>query len=99
MAEQELAGLVYRHSPDVVARTIAGEVLLVPIRRNIGDLESIFTLNETAALVWNQLDGERSAVEVLEQVLASYEIEARQAESDLRDLLVELESIGAVEKA
>ena len=39
----------YQKDPDMVSREIAGEVILVPIRRNVGDLESVYTLNETAA--------------------------------------------------
>ena len=38
--------------PNIVSRKIAGEVILVPIRKNVGDLESIYTLNEVAARIW-----------------------------------------------
>ena len=50
---------VFCHDPNIVDRNIAGEVILVPIRNNVGDLESIYTLNETAARIWELLDGVR----------------------------------------
>ena len=36
---------IYQHSPDVVARQILGETLLVPIRGELADLQRIFALN------------------------------------------------------
>ena len=42
----------YQKDASIVSREIAGEVILVPIRQNMGDMESIFTLNETASRIW-----------------------------------------------
>jgi hypothetical protein len=45
----------YQRTDEFVARNIAGETVLVPIHRQIGDLESIYTLNEVATFIWEQL--------------------------------------------
>ncbi len=37
--------------PNMVFRQIGDEVILVPIRRNVADLESIYTLNPVAARI------------------------------------------------
>ena len=42
----------YVRSDDVVARMIGGETLIVPVRGNVGDLASIYSLNEIASVVW-----------------------------------------------
>lgn len=39
----------YQRDKSIVSRTIEEEVILVPIRQNVGDLESIYTLNEVGA--------------------------------------------------
>ena len=86
----------YRHDPNIVDRNIAGEVILVPIRNNGGDLESIYTLNETAARIWELLDGERTLAEVRDAIVAEFEVEAAGAEADLLELveqLIEAEAI------
>ncbi len=88
----------YRKSPSIVAREIAGETILVPIRQNMGDLESIYTLNETAAYTWALIDGQRSAQAIRDQVVAEFEVGAEEAEQDLLELLAQLESFGAVER-
>ena len=42
----------FKKDPNMVSRKIADEVILVPIRQNVGDLESIYTLNEVATRIW-----------------------------------------------
>ena len=48
---------VYKKSDSIVSRKIADEFILVPIRQNVGDMESIYALNETSARIWELIDG------------------------------------------
>jgi hypothetical protein len=86
----------YCHDPNIVDREIAGEVILVPIRDNVGDLESIYTLNETAARIWALLDGERTLAEVRDTIVAEFEVEPADAEADLLELVGQLAAADAV---
>ena len=88
----------YQQDPSVVSREIVGEVILVPIRQNIGDLESIYTLNETAARAWTLLDGERTLAQIVEKIVAEFEVGQAEAQQDLVELFTQLEEIGAVSK-
>lgn len=89
----------YKQDPSIVSREIAGEVILVPIRNNVGDLESIYTLNETAATVWASLDGQTPLTAILDLIVADYEVEVQEAQADLCDLIEQLTAIGAVKPA
>ena len=89
---------IFKHSPSIVSRSIAGEMILVPIRKNVGDLESIYTLNETGARIWELIDGQRSSADIHKQVVAEYEIDPVDAEQDLLELLENLLEEGALEK-
>ena len=42
-------------SQSVVARVVAGETLIVPIRGKVGDLASIYSFNGTGTLIWKLL--------------------------------------------
>jgi hypothetical protein len=88
----------YQKDAAMVSRQIAGEVILVPIRKNVGDLESIYTLNDTAACVWALLDGQHTRAEICEQVAAEFEVSSEEAAHDLDELLTQLVEIGAVAK-
>ena len=86
----------YVRDPDFVHRRIVDEVILVPIARNFGDLESIFTLNDVGARIWELLDGDRSVDEIIEMIVAEYVVDRETAGGDVAEFLDQLEHIGAV---
>jgi hypothetical protein len=49
-------GSKVQRMPGVVARCIAGEVVLVPIHSRAEDL-GLFTLNPVGSFIWEKLDG------------------------------------------
>ena len=94
----DLLNTIYEHDPNIVSRLIAGEMILVPIRKDVGDMESIYTLNETGARVWELLDGRRSLAEIHQQLVREFDIDPFQAEQDLKELIDGLVEIGALVK-
>ncbi len=86
----------YVRDSDFVHRRIVDEVILVPIARNFGDLESIFTLNAVGARIWDLLDGDRSVAEITAVIVAEYAVDRETAADDVAEFLDQLEHIGAV---
>ena len=86
----------FAKSEDFVQRTVAGECLLVPIRRRLTDTNSIYVLNETGAEVWQRLDGTRSLRDIAADLHAAYEVATEQLEQDLNGLIDALNSIEAI---
>ena len=84
-------------SPSVVARVVAGETLLVPVRGKVGDLSSIYSFNGTASLVWKLLESPRTVAELAEAVAREYEVEASRAERDVTEFMGEMKAVGLVE--
>ena len=82
--------------PSIVSRKIAGEFILVPIRQKAGDLESIFTLNEVAARIWELLDGEKQVQEIRDKIVDEFEVSPEKAETDLVEFFQQLEHAGAL---
>ena len=82
---------------DIVSRKIADEVILVPIRQNVGDLENIYTLNEVGAFIWDLIDGKRQAKEIKEMIVEAFDVSPEEAEKDLIEFLLKLEKIGGIE--
>ena len=90
---------IYRHVPDIVLRRIADEAVLVPVRSNVGDLDSIFTLNQTAITIWSALDGMTPLHRVIDVVCDEYEIDRETAAADTREILAQLAEAGLIEEA
>jgi hypothetical protein len=86
----------YEKDPSIVHRNIAGEAILVPIRRNVADMESIYTLDEVGAFIWELIDGQRTAGDIKVAILNEYDVAPEVAEADLAEFLQQLQAIGAV---
>ena len=86
----------YQRNPDMVSRLIGDEFILVPIRRNVADLESVFTLGGTGVRIWELIDGRLTVGELLARLVEEFEIEPEQAEADLVEYLQSLEEIQGI---
>lgn len=93
---EDLVARRYEKDPSVVYREIAGEAILVPIRRNISDMESIYTLDEVGSDIWDLIDGERAAGDILDVLLGEYDVDAEVLSKDLAEFIQQLLSIGAI---
>jgi methyltransferase-like protein len=74
---------VYSRSPDIVTRKTGSEYVLVPVTNNIADMNSVYTLNETGAFIWELIDGVKSVGEIIDAVTEEYEIDNESASNDV----------------
>ena len=84
-------------SQSVVARVVAGETLIVPVRAKVGDLASIYSFNGTGTLVWKLLESPRTVGELAMAVAQQYEVEQERAEQDVMEFVGEMKAVGLVE--
>lgn len=88
---------IYRKRGDIISREIAGETVLVPVRGKLADMQRIFSLNPMAAFLWGQIDGTQDLQAILSNVVSDFEVTAQCAESDIRELIMELLEAGLIE--
>ena len=84
-------------SKAVVARVVAGETLIVPIRARVGDLASIYSFNGTGSLIWKLLESPKTVEQLATAVAQAYEVETARAERDVTDFVSEMKAVGLVE--
>lgn len=89
---------IYTKHPDYVQRDVAGECILVPIRRTLAEANSIYVLNETGAALWNRIDGKHTAQDIMTDFCGEFEVATDQLAKDFTSLLHDLLSIKAVEE-
>ena len=89
---------IYSKHPDYVQRDVAGECILVPIRRTLTEANSIYVLNETGAALWNRIDGRRTTQDIVADFCNEYAVATDQLAKDFAALLDDLLSIQAVEE-
>jgi hypothetical protein len=86
---------LYEKHPKIVARRIADEVILVPISREVGEIDSLYVLNDVGARIWDLIDG-RSLEQVRDAIVDEFEVNEATAEEDLTLLIEQLKEIGAI---
>lgn len=94
--KKEKAVIVYKHVDDVVARIIAGEKLIVPIRGHLADMRNIFTVDPVGAFIWDSIDGARTLADLRDRITAEFDVADDVAEKDLLEFMAQLKASGLV---
>jgi hypothetical protein len=81
---------VITHSSSIVTRKTGNEYVLVPVTNNIADMNSVYTLNETGAFIWEQIDGKKNVGEIIAALTGEYEIDTKKAEEDVFQFINDL---------
>ncbi|HTP68053.1 MAG TPA: PqqD family protein [Dongiaceae bacterium] len=72
---------------EVVVRKIQGELIIVPIRRGVGDLNSLYTLNPVGAVLWDFMNEGHTLGEMVKRVCDEFEVTRAQAQKDIESFL------------
>lgn len=77
-------------SNSVAARELAGEMMIMSATDS-----TLFSLNETATLIWNAADGKTSLRDIVEnKICQEFDVEPEAACSDAAALVTDLASLG-----
>ena len=79
-----------------VTRRLGGETIVIPVSSRVGDLDAIYTFNDTGARVWELIQTPTTLDDIVEVLCAEYDAEPEQIRGDVLDLLTELEMNGLV---
>ncbi len=74
---------ILSHSPAVVTRKTGNEYVLVPVANNIADMDSVYTMNETGAFIWDLIDGKRTVEDLIDALTNEYDIDSKTAKEDV----------------
>ncbi len=80
-----MAGLksILSHSKSVVTTKTGNEYVLVPVANNIADMNSMYTLNETGAFIWEHINGINCVEVIINELTEEYEIDYSTAYKDV----------------
>jgi hypothetical protein len=83
-----------QQTPDVVARTIADEAFLLPVKGDLVNTAEMFVLSEVGRFIWALVDGSRGVEEMVAAVVAEFDVDEARARADVSDFLAELKGHG-----
>ena len=82
---------------ELITREVAGEIILVPVGKSVLESNGLFALNEVGAFLWNCLPEAKSEDELVEQILAEYDIDRETAAADVAEFLQKLRDMGILD--
>lgn len=82
---------IYSIKGTYTLRQIAGEYLAIPINNEAGDDANIVILNPVSQIIWNKLEVGATFEEIMDAVLAEFNVEKEEASADVKEFLASLE--------
>ena len=77
-------------SKSIVTTKTGKEFVLVPVANNIADMNSVYTLNETGAFIWEHINGENSVEDIINEMTKEYEVDYETASNDVFSFIDEM---------
>jgi len=90
---------LYTRAVSVVKRSVAGEILLVPVAGHLADLQRVFVLDAVGNEIWDRLDGQRTLEQIEQELLGIFEVSPAVLRDDMQAFIVELQDAGLLARA
>ncbi|MFA6384833.1 MAG: PqqD family protein [Candidatus Omnitrophota bacterium] len=87
---------VFRKNKDMVHRVIGAETILLPVYKRSEEINCVYTLNPSAAWVWDMIDGKKTFGQIKRKAVGSFKTEGSEVEKKIGKLFGELEQIAAI---
>ena len=87
-----------RINKEYVLREIAGDYIIIPVGATALEFNGLITVNEVGVTLWNMLQEEVTMEDLVQGVLAEYDVQEEVAREDIQEFLDELEKGGILTK-
>ena len=81
---------------ELLKREVGGEAFLVPLGKTVYDSNGLFALTEVGSFIWELLPEAETEEEILEKILAEYEVDEATARTDLTEFLIKLRNMNII---
>ena len=83
---------IYNKHSEIVSRKVTDEYILVPLSNDIADMDSIYTMNEVGAFIWENVDGKNSVKDIVSKVENEFDVNHQTAEEDTVEFLEKIKT-------
>jgi len=93
------ADSVYRRTEGIISRRVVDELILVPVRRNLAEMDTLYSLNELGARIFQLIDGKRTLRQLAFLVSDEFELSLARALTEVAAFMQRLVEVDAVRRA
>ena len=87
-----------RIEKEFVLREIAGDYIIIPTGKTVLEFNGLITVNEVGVTLWNMLQEEVTFDQLVQGILAEYDVEEDVAREDIQEFLYTLAKGGILVK-
>jgi len=84
---------LYKLKAKFVAREVGNEMILVPLTGNVAQMSELFTLNETARFIWQNITENTTIADIEYLMTNEFDIDTETAKEDIEKFMKQLESM------
>ena len=84
---------LYKIKTKFVAREVGNEMILVPLTGNVAQMSELFTLNETARFIWQNITENTTIADIENLMTTEFDIDTETAKEDIDKFMKQLESM------
>lgn len=81
-----------------ILRNVAGSNVVLPMGASSSKFSGMLSLNETGVFLWENLKNEITEEDLVNAMLAEYNVASEQAKEDVKEFLKTLRSAGVLEE-
>ena len=86
-----------RASKELILREIAGEHILIPVGTAALKIHGMISLSESAAFLFGKLSNDCTEEELIDALLAEYDVDRDTAIADVHDFVEQMVRVGILE--
>jgi len=83
---------LYLKKSQFATRQVGDEMILVPLKNKVSDMNELFTLNAVGCFIWEEISEKSTLEDIINAVLLEFEIDEETARKDVENFLNKLAS-------
>lgn len=81
-----------------IKRTVGGRNIAVAVGERCKDFDGMITLNDMAGFIWDCLETDTTAEEIVKKILKAYDTDKERATADVTDFIKTLKDAGLIDE-
>ncbi len=90
---------VLKKNGDMAVRVIGEETIILPVYRSSDDINCLYTLNPSAARVWELIDGKRTVGDIKKLILEEFDVTPSGLDREMHGLIADFHEMKAITPA
>ena len=84
---------IYLKKSKFATRYIGAELIIVPLKNSVADMNELYTLNEVGSFIWELINGENTIDEIISEIVREFNVDKKTAQNDIKTFIQKLESL------